>query len=468
MSEFSRRSLSPLIKSKNFITDSDKNDITEEVLDQSDETREVASQLALIRKRHDKTKESNIKKRMYSEKLKLELEKASSAANMIDVDSKTLQQKIEALSQVLEQNKLKHDEEMLSKKSYLYMLDRMKREKIAMEVKANSLQTSLKSTKLVLNAETDKFRKVRESQYHSRVMLQEIKQTVEYDQKKKNERLQQLEKNLKQRQEVAFRREERQKRQAEISEAAANDDKDSQELKLRETLLLNRMWYVILTKRYELEVKKSSDIEQAFQKIKINTGLNDINDVIEKFLTKEQTYNSLLSTIAESEKKLESLKEQNASARNQLKGTQLEEPPSVRKIYSEIEEIEKELSECYKEYSVIKDKLEKSIVSYNMILNWGEKIFHTLDIPDKLEISPGSRINETKNTLEDMFSIIYNKLEKILPSTSDSKEQTQRALDVFARRKTQDIVEEITEKIIKNSPQPEDSGVSENSSSNGT
>ena len=244
MSDYPKRSISPMVRVKHgrtLQTDDKNSDIEEDVLDQSDETREVAAQLALIRKRHDKTKESNQKKKNYSEKLKLELDKASSAALLEEMDSKTLQQKIEQLQSVLEQNRIKHDYEVQCKKSYLYMLDRMKREKIAMELKANTLQSSLKSSNHILTAETDKFRKVRESQHHSRVMLQEIKQTIEFDQKKKNERLLQLERNVKQRQEVAFRREERQKRQADISEAAAVDDKDSQELKLRENLLLNRM-----------------------------------------------------------------------------------------------------------------------------------------------------------------------------------------------------------------------------------
>ena len=442
-----RRSLSPLMRNKfpkaaaNEVIPSAE--ISDDILEQSDETSEVASQLTLIRKRHDKTKESNNKKRIYCEKLKLELEKANSSTVLTEMDAKSLQQKIDQLQTILENNRQKHEEEYLCKKSYLFMLDRMKKEKISMEIRANSLQSSLKSSKHVLDAETDKFRKVRESQYQSRVMLQEIKHSLAYDQKRQNERLHQLEQSVKQRQELAFRREERQKRQAELTEAAANDDKDSQELKLRENLLLNRMWHIFLSKKFEAEKKKSADVESAFQQIRVSTGLTDINDVVEKFLTREQTYTTLLNTVAEAENKLEMLKTQNALAREQLKDNQFEESTGARKIYSEIDEMEQKLCESYKEYGVAKEKMQKYVSTYDTVLNWGEKLFHTLEINEKLDISPGNKIIETKNTLEDMFEIIDKKLSEIMVPLQDN-EDMKKNIKKLSMKRTQDIVDEIS------------------------
>ena len=243
--DFSRKSASPMVRSKYsklLINEIEKNsDIDEDPIDQSEETVEIAAQLALIRKRHDKTKESNIKKQLYYEKLKSEIDSASTSVNLADQETKNLMLQIESLKSSLEESKRKHESELYNKRSYLHVLDRMKKDKIAMEIKANSLQLALRSTRNVLSTETDKFRKIRENQFQSKVMLQEIKQALAIDQRRKNERISKLEKNVKERQEIALRREERQKRQAEISEAAANDDKDSQEAKIRENLLLNRM-----------------------------------------------------------------------------------------------------------------------------------------------------------------------------------------------------------------------------------
>lgn len=444
MYESNKRSVSPFSRNKYKLSELDQSDLNVNSLEKEDETHEVASQLSLIRKRHDKTKESNQKKRLYCEKLKLELEKANVSSNLSELDAKTLEQKISHLQTTLENNRHRHEEENLCKKSYLYMLDRMKKEKISMELKAHSLQVSLKSSKHVLDAETDKFRKVRESQYQSKITLQEIKQTLAYDQRKQNEKLQQLERNVKKREELAYRREERQKRQADLSEAAANDDKDSEELQLKEALLVNRMWFAFLVKKFQMEREKSADVEEAYQMIRGATGISDINEVVEKFLTKEQNYEMLLKAVYDAEMKLEGLKKRNSTAREALKENQFEEGTSARKVYSEIDEIEKKLCEGYNDYAVAKEKMQKNISLYDTVLNWGEKLFHNLEITEKLEVCPGLHAGEAGNTLEEMFEIIDKRLNEVMMPLESSKEDTRIAVDLLAKKNIKNVVEDIS------------------------
>jgi hypothetical protein len=40
----------------------------------------------------------------------------------------------------------------------------------------------------------------------------------------------------------------------------------------------------------EKEMKRTSDIEKAFQTIRAATGLSDVQDIVNRFLTREQTY----------------------------------------------------------------------------------------------------------------------------------------------------------------------------------
>lgn len=77
-------------------------DHEEDLAEQDDETKEVAAQLALIRKRHDKTKESNQKKRQYLERLKKDLEKANSVAVLAQADNKNLESKYDELKMNLD------------------------------------------------------------------------------------------------------------------------------------------------------------------------------------------------------------------------------------------------------------------------------------------------------------------------------------------------------------------------------
>lgn len=455
MSEFrtspSRRSASPMVKSKNlkvYITQDNLNPYSDpendDVLDNDEETKEVAAQLTMIRKRHDKTKEVNSKKRQYLEKIRKELEKANSVANVAESDSKSLQSRLEQLKSSLDNTRKKHEDEIRDKKSYLHVLDRMKKDKISMEMKANSLQISLKSAKQILDLETEKYRKMRETKYQSRFLLQDMKESLMQEKKQKDERVQQLERNVKLRQEAALRREERQKRQADIAEAAANDDKDSHEVKLRESLLMHRFWYIVLQRKLDAEMQKAIGVEQAFQKIRAATGLMDVQDIVERFLTREQTYTQLLNAVSEAEVKLDTLRQQNGAARHQLQGLQLEEGGNTRKVYADIDVMEDQLSGSYKEYGINKEKLNKAIRVYDQVLNWGEKIMHTLDVQNHLEIAPGNRISDSKHTLHDMLELVYAKLEELVQPIQEKKEESRKAMELYAQKKTSDLVAEMS------------------------
>lgn len=65
-------------------------------------------------------------------------------------------------------------------------------------------------------------------------------------------------------------------------------------------------------------MQKFNVVEKAFQSIKAATGITEASEVVSKYLSKEQTYGSLLSTIADSEKKIDLLKRKNENLASKL------------------------------------------------------------------------------------------------------------------------------------------------------
>jgi len=55
----------------------------------------------------------------------------------------------------------------------------------------------------------------------------------------------------------------------------------------------------------EKEMRNSNDIDEAFKAIKTSTGVTDVGEMVKKFLTREQTYSSLLMNVSDSERKTE-------------------------------------------------------------------------------------------------------------------------------------------------------------------
>lgn len=113
---------------------------------------------------------------------------------------------------------------------------------------------------------------------------------IDQEQKKRQERIMSLQKSIRNKEEALQRRMDRVRRQQEIAETAANENKDSNELKMQENYMVQKVWSSYLKRKMEREMKRTFEIEDAFQKIRASTGFSDVQEIVHKFLTREQTY----------------------------------------------------------------------------------------------------------------------------------------------------------------------------------
>jgi len=79
-----------------------------------------------------------------------------------------------------------------------------------------------------------------------------------------------------------------------------------------------------MKKKMEKEMRKSAQIDEAFKAIKTETGISDVQEMVKKFLTREQTYSMLLSNVSESEAKIDALKKDNEHLRSRLHDLNIE------------------------------------------------------------------------------------------------------------------------------------------------
>ena len=215
-----------------------------------------------------------------------------------------------------------------------------------------------------------------------------MRKTFSQHRRKKTEYLHHLERELKSREDIADRREDRQKRQLEIAEAAANEDKDSQEVKQREALLLFKVWYNFLSRKLTCEMKKAIDVERAFTKIKSATALSDVSEIVEKFLTREQNYTMLIHGVNEAERKLSYLKMENLKAKEALGRLQLEESRNKSEGKGQIEGTEKKLAWGHKNYANLREKVKNEVKIYDQLFTWVEKMIMVLKMPAQSKKEP--------------------------------------------------------------------------------
>lgn len=205
---------------------------------------------------------------------------------------------------------------------------------------------------------------------------------IELEQKERKKRIEELQDCIKNKEESVQRRIERQKRNQDIAEAAANENKDSSELKMRESLYIQRLWNAFMRKKMEKEMKDSQSIDEAFKAIKTATGVTDVQEMVRKFLTREQTYSQLLMNVSESERHIDKLKKDNEELRGRLHELKIDAGESGASagtggmmMDEEIIELNNSLSTVQKDYSLLQEKFKKINIVNDQVSGWAKKCF---------------------------------------------------------------------------------------------
>ena len=59
---------------------------------------------------------------------------------------------------------------------------------------------------------------------------------------------------------------------------------------MRDKLYIQKMWSSFMRKKMDNEMAKSAQIDEAFKQIKTATGVTNVQELVQRFLTREQTY----------------------------------------------------------------------------------------------------------------------------------------------------------------------------------
>ena len=269
------------------------------------------------------------------------------------------------------------------------MLSRMKKDFIASKIKCTELDESLKNKRQLLVFEESKQRKTKEERLQSKVIFDNLMKNIEKEQKDRQERILELNRCITNKEASVNRRIERQRKNQEIAETAASENKDSSELKDRQKLMINKLWNTFMRKKMEKEMRSSQAIDEAFKQIKTATSITDVDALVKRFLQRETTYSQLLTTVNESDVKIEKLKNTNIELHNRLHQLQsdsgavsvsndkdkAEEPEDP-----EIQELRHEIKEHSRELSQLNDRLKKINIVNDQVKTWCRRICSKLGV----------------------------------------------------------------------------------------
>ena len=315
------------------------------------------------------------------------------------------------------------------------MLDRMKKDLIALQLKSNDLIESLKSKRTIMKDELNKDRKSKENKLQSKYRLDHLMKNIEREQDKRKERIESLQTSIKNKEEALQKRMDRVQRQSEIAEAAANENKDQNEVKLRENFMIQKMWSQYYKMKMNKEMKKSFVIEDAFQKIRSQTAITDVQEIVHKFRTRESTYAQLLQLVDGHEKRLERLRVENEDKLETIKKLKMEHNAQVKAKVptkanaksadtseSEILKLTSSIQRMEKELETLNNRRKKIHLVTDQVGGWSSRVVSKLNSQLLGNESPPSKSSIPKNSLTSLFDqisdIVIKSIDEITSTTS--------------------------------------------------
>ena len=281
--------------------------------------------LLALKKEHDKIK-------MESKKITDETERLEKKILMIQqmdakTDKKNFDSKVENenIKKAIEATKERLKEEEYKKKTLTALLSKIKKDINLNEIslqksydKQNILNQKLQKEQLLQNEI-----KAKGNQINSQITSQKTKNKHDLDEY--NLQVKYYNTIIEQKLEFIRAAEERKERQVKIAQDAKKTSGDKDENEKREKL---EMLYLInnyLQKKMENELEKNKDIEDAFSKIRLICGTNNLKSIIDKVLLKDKKYNYTIKQINEKEqekkkltKEIEELNKKFMDLRNEI------------------------------------------------------------------------------------------------------------------------------------------------------
>ena len=164
-----------------------------------------------------------------------------------------------------------------------------------------------------------------------------------------------------------------------------------------------------LDQKNKEEKQKIKDYEEAFRRIKEATGVKDVNEIIQKFSTQEETLENLENLRKEHQFKLETLNEQKAKLKKKVEGFKYN-PKGEIETRKQLEELEEKLAKVMKKYEKSKGKYQKIV---EIIQDAKSGIEHIAEMIESVKLEGQANIPVSDENLIEALIQNRQKMEKI-------------------------------------------------------
>jgi len=277
--------------------------------DNESELNKLDEQITSLRRKHDELAHANMAKRNELDKLTDRLRDLSKEAQMPSAEDNQTMKEIKALDGRLQRAVAKYEDAYEVRRTYEQIVKRLKEERIgfANQLEARELTLRAKETDyeelLLMSHDANQSKELAKQE------LAKFEALVSEERKLREKELQERRTLVSKKQEINADLERREKARREAMAVPAGDDARGKS---------GSSHHTITEADIEEEQEKIASYEAAFREIKEATGVADVNEVIQKFITQEETHKNLLAMTKESQSKIEALTEQKTAVQERV------------------------------------------------------------------------------------------------------------------------------------------------------
>jgi len=359
-----------------------------------DEYLELSDFLGQQRTKYDELRTTYRAKQKNLKDLETECEHLARITHLNDTSTDVFRDKSMQLNKQLEQIRGRTDEGQFRSATYRHMLSRLEDDRLLLDKQLERLQHLKKEAE----REHHHVKQMMHNQKQRRNQLEkkrrELADRIRLSKSKREKRLDEARDALKEQVRMQTRRETREKKRRQIALEVAGDLGEEEEERLKKQYVTKQMYSTFLAGKLEKNVARSSALQQGFQKIKNATGLSEVDDILTKYLTRDETYSSLQKAAKEAEDAIEVAGSEQRELQSSLESIQLQGVAGQgnRTLYREIDQFDSELSEARKMCNEYKDRSMKASMTLEDVRQCVVKLSRKLDLPSETKELPSPEL----------------------------------------------------------------------------
>jgi len=278
----------------------------------------VEAQLTQLRQRQNQVACGNKLKEQLMHKLEDELRDLQRSSSRPAHEANPLMRQIRTLENRLDKAMIKYNEAQSIRKTYDQIVKRLKEERVNFDNQLGAIEATLHAKEhdyeelLLMSHDASHAKDVAKAE------LLKLQSLVAEERKAREKELTERRNAVQAREEMHNRMVEREKARHDIVLEAKGDLSNEAEQALKQNVVTNALHHTLNSNVVEGEQQIMSAYETAFRKIKEATGVGDVNEVIQKFLTQEQTQDNLVTMTKEAQARIEQLAEERLSTKTMV------------------------------------------------------------------------------------------------------------------------------------------------------